>query len=68
MYIEDCNIPFHDLEEVVEFLLSLSPVMATIFDGCYVRLSDSCLIQYYYIIPSFEDFSLFWTYKIYRVE
>ena len=36
MYIENCPIPFHDLFEVVEFLGSLSPQMAVMFDGCKI--------------------------------
>lgn len=36
MYIQYCPIPFHDFDEIWEFLLALSPQMATVFDGCYL--------------------------------
>ena len=44
MYIRFCPIPFHDLLELYDFLLSLSPQMATLFDGCYV---DGFPIQFF---------------------
>lgn len=36
MYIKHCPIPFHDLMEIYDFLVSLSPQMAAVFDGCYI--------------------------------
>lgn len=44
MYIKYCPIPFHDLMEIYEFLLSLSPAMATLFDGCVI---DGFPLQFY---------------------
>ena len=49
MYIRYCPIPFHDIVEVYEFLMSLSPQMATIFDGCYI---DGIPLQFYSVYSS----------------
>lgn len=38
MKIESCPIVFHDLLEVVDFLLNLSPPLLFMFDGCIVDM------------------------------
>lgn len=50
MFIEYCPIPFHDLIEVSEFLRSLSPRYAMMFDGCRVLLGSRLLLFYYVFI------------------
>lgn len=47
MRINHCPIEFHDLLEISDFLRSLPPLYAYVFDGCTVDLV-SCLIMFYY--------------------
>lgn len=62
MYIRYCPIPFHDFDEIWEFLLALSPQMATIFDGCYLL---GVPIQFYSLYtPDYRQRYLY--YKLHR--
>ena len=62
MYIKYCPIPFHDIEEIVEFLSSLSVAMSTVFDGCVI---DGLPVLFYYqFSPDLKNRWLF--YKIIR--
>lgn len=47
MRINHCPIEFHNLLEIAEFLCSLPPLYAYVFDGCTVNLL-SCQIMFYY--------------------
>lgn len=62
MYIRYCPIPFHDFDEIWEFLLALSPQMATVFDGCYLL---GVPLQFYSLYtPDYSQRYLY--YKLHR--
>ena len=59
MYIKDCPIPFHDLMEIVDFLLNLDIHRKFMFDGCQVDMLSYWLLFEWKI----RDGSLVLTYR-----
>lgn len=62
--IQWCPIPFHDLMEIFDFLSSLSVVRLYQFDGLYVLLNGSPIMQ---LIIAYVDGLYHITYRILRL-
>ena len=62
--IQWCSIPFHDLMEIFEFLSSLSVVWLYQFDGLYVLLNGSPIMQ---LVIAYVDGLYHITYRILRL-